>query len=92
MTRYIIRITRFIFVASFIALSTNGVSSQMKTKLVKKICLKGFKTEMRFAKKKPPKNMDRFTCDCFINKVSKGSGIVKAQTMCKKEASKKFNL
>ncbi len=92
MFKYIIRLSRLAFIASFIALSTNGLHSQLKTKMVTKICLKGFKTEMRFARKKPPENMDIFTCNCFIKKVSNGSGIINAQSVCKKEAAEKFNL
>ena len=51
-----------------------------------------FNAEMNISGINPPKDMDIYTCNCFVKKVVNGSSIESAQSSCKDKASKKFNL
>ncbi len=83
---------RILFVATSLLFSSNQVRSGDINKLITKICLKGFETEMNLAGKEPQIDIGEFACDCFIKQVSSGSGIASAQARCKKKTSKRFSI
>ena len=74
----------------FIFLEKAGANEM--NKLITKMCLKGFYLEMSVAKKNPKKHIGEYACNCFIEKISQGNRISTAQSLCKEEVSKKFNL
>ncbi len=92
MIQSVLKLSRILFIASYFIFHSNQVSGQEMNGLITKMCLKGFHLEMSLANKKPPKDMGRFTCNCFLKLVSEGNGISTAQSICKEEASKRFNL
>ena len=60
--------------------------------IIIKICESSLTKEMNDAGKKPPPGMADYTCNCFYTKVISGASIDNAQSLCKQNASKKYNL
>ena len=60
--------------------------------VIKSFCLEEFQTETKSVSSKISTSIGEFTCDCFIDKINAGSSISNARDMCKKKATKKFNL
>ena len=73
-------------------MNPSKTNSIQVNRLITKLCLKGFHTEMRFSGKNPPKGLGKITCDCFLKEISQGLSISSAQSICKKEISEKFSL
>lgn len=53
-------------------------------------CLEGYKKEMTDLGKDPDFEIGKFTCNCFLKKVSDNNNLDKALKVCKEEASQKF--
>ena len=83
---------RIIVFTLFLFINGSETNSAQANWLITKLCIKGFNTEMRFSGKNPPKGMGKMTCDCFVKEISQGISISSAQSICKKEISKRFSL
>ena len=85
------RFLRVIIVSSCLV-TINHAESDELSKLITKICIERFNSEMENSEQIEPKGMGAFTCKCFTSEVVNGSSIEKAQLTCKAKAVKKFSL
>ncbi len=92
MKKVILKIISIILMGGIFGTSSNQVRSEEIESLITKICLKGFMAEMTLAGKTPPFTMGKFACDCFMKKISTGLDIESAQSICREETSKRFNI
>ena len=87
-----LKVIRIIFVILYLIISSNVARAEDINKLITKICLQGFMTEMNLAGQTPKIHIGKFACNCFLDRVSNGSDIETAQKLCREEASNKFNI
>ncbi|KGG12262.1 MULTISPECIES: hypothetical protein [Prochlorococcus] len=69
----------------------NQVKSDELNNLITKICLENFNSEAQKNHKKVNKEMGRFTCQCFVDKIAAGLSLQDAQEFCRKKAISQFN-
>ncbi len=74
----------------FIYLNIEIAKAEETNPLLTMICLKQFQNEMEDANIKPPEQMGKYTCDCFLSKVNENFSISTATKICKDMASKEF--
>lgn len=60
--------------------------------LITQICMASFKAAMASAGKVPPAGMGAYSCRCFLDELTGGASIEKAQTSCKAKAAARYKL
>ena len=65
-------------------------SAEEESNTIRRFCMAAFAAAMANAGLTPPEGMGTFTCDCFLDQVSKGEGLNEARETCKTEAAQRF--
>ena len=60
--------------------------------LINQFCLASFQAAMASAGQTAPDGMGSFTCQCFVDKVTTGTGLDTAQSECKNLAAERYKL
>jgi len=76
--------------ALLISLTSVPASADEESITIRRFCMAAFEAAMANAGLTPPEGMGTFTCDCFLDQVSKGEGLNEARETCKTEAAQRF--
>lgn len=76
--------------ALLISLTSVPASAEEESNTIRRFCMAAFAAAMANAGLTPPEGMGTFTCDCFLDQVSKGEGLNEAREACKTEAAQRF--
>lgn len=76
--------------ALLISLTSVPASAEEESNTIRRFCMAAFAAAMANAGLTPPEGMGTFTCDCFLDQVSKGEGLNEARETCKTEAAQRF--
>ena len=76
--------------ALLISLASVPASAEQESNTIRRFCMAAFAAAMANAGLTPPEGMGTFTCDCFLDQVSKGEGLNEARETCKTEAAQRF--
>ena len=76
--------------ALLISLTSVPASAEEESNTIRRFCMAAFEAAMVNAGLTPPEGMGTFTCDCFLDQVSKGEGLNEAREACKTEAAQRF--
>ena len=76
--------------ALLISLASVPASAEQESNIIRRFCMAAFEAAMANAGQTAPEGMGTFTCDCFLDQVSKGEGLNEARKTCKTEAAQRF--
>ena len=79
-----------VVLAVIVSVATAPAAAEENTIL--RFCMAAFEAAMANAGLAAPEGMGTFTCDCFLDQVSKGEGQNEARETCKTEAAQRFPL
>ena len=79
-----------IALALLVSFASVPASAEEESNTIRRFCMAAFAAAMANAGFTPPEGMGTFTCDCFLDQVSKGEGLNEARETCKTEAAQRF--
>ena len=77
-----------VVLAVIVTVATAPAAAEENT--IRRFCMAAFEAAMANAGLAAPEGMGTFTCDCFLDQVSKGEGLNEARETCKTEAAQRF--
>ena len=72
--------------------SKPGLAQGTHELVVERLCLAGFSAAFQAAGKVAPPGMSAYTCSCFLDQISQGSGLDVAQATCRKRSQDRFRM
>jgi|TARA_X000000950_G_scaffold258415_1_gene325852 hypothetical protein len=79
-----------IALALLVSFASAPASADEESNTIRRFCMAAFEAAMANAGLAAPEGMGTFTCDCFLDQVSKGEGLNEARETCKTEAAQRF--
>ena len=79
-----------IALALLVSFASVPASAEEESNTIRRFCMAAFAAAIANDGLTPPEGMGTFTCDCFLDQVSKGEGLNEARETCETEAAQRF--
>ena len=79
-----------IALALLVSFASVPASAEEESNTIRRFCMAAFAAAIANDGLTPPEGLGTFTCDCFLDQVSKGEGLNEARETCKTEAAQRF--